>query len=99
MLDEIASNVVNYSGATAFDVAAAVAGGSAARLTVSDNGRPYDPLAHAEPDTTLSAADRPIGGLGILIVKKMADSVFYRRENGRNILSFMKTVKRAPKAV
>ena len=93
MLDEIASNVVNYSGATAFDVTVSVAGGTAARLTVSDDGKPYDPLAHADPDTTLSAADRPIGGLGILIVKKMADSVFYRRENDRNILTFVKSVK------
>lgn len=94
MLDEIASNVVNYSGADSFEVAAAVAGGTSARLMVSDNGKPYDPLAHADPDTTLSAKDRPIGGLGILIVKKMADFVFYRREGNRNILTFAKSLKR-----
>lgn len=93
MLDEIASNVVNYSGATVFDVILALAGPTSAQLTVSDNGKPYDPLAHADPDTTLTAADRPIGGLGILIVKKMADSVLYRRDGNRNILTLSKKVK------
>jgi sigma-B regulation protein RsbU (phosphoserine phosphatase) len=94
MLDEIASNVVNYSGADSFEVNASVAGGTTARLVVSDNGKPYDPLAHSDPDTTLSAKDRPIGGLGILIVKKMADAVFYRRDGNRNVLTFVKSLKR-----
>ena len=93
MLDEIVSNVVKHSGATVFELDAAIANGNAARLTVSDNGRPYDPLARADPDTTLSASDRPIGGLGILIVKKMADSVSYHRESGKNILTLTKAVK------
>ncbi len=93
MLDEIASNVVSYSGATTFEVDASIAGGTIARLSISDDGKPYDPLAHADPDTTLSAADRPIGGLGIFIVKKMADFVFYHREGNRNVLTFSKSVK------
>jgi serine phosphatase RsbU (regulator of sigma subunit)/anti-sigma regulatory factor (Ser/Thr protein kinase) len=96
MLDEIVSNVVNYSGATAFDLDVAAAGTTFARLTVSDDGRPYDPLAHDDPDTTLAAEDRPIGGLGILIVKKMADTVIYRRDANRNILTLTKTVKPKP---
>ena len=93
MLDEIASNVVNYSGATSFGVDVALAGPASAQMAVSDDGKPYDPLAHADPDTTLGAAERPIGGLGILIVKKMSDSVLYRRDGNRNILTLTKTVK------
>ena len=93
MLDEIVSNVVNYSGATVFEIDASIAGTDSASLAIADNGKPYDPLAHDDPDTTLDAADRPIGGLGILIVKKMSDAIAYRREGNRNILTFMKTVK------
>ena len=89
MLDEIVSNVVNYSGATVFEIDASIAGTDSASLAIADNGKPYDPLAHDDPDTTLDAADRPIGGLGILIVKKMSDAIAYRREGNRNILTFM----------
>jgi anti-sigma regulatory factor (Ser/Thr protein kinase) len=55
-----------------------------------DDGAPYDPLSHADPDITLAADERPIGGLGLLMVKKMATSVSYRRDRGRNILGVAK---------
>lgn len=90
VLDEVASNVVKHSGAASFEVDAEISS-THARLTISDDGVPYDPLAHADPDTSLSASDRPVGGLGILIVKKIADAVSYRRENNRNILSIEKS--------
>lgn len=92
ILDEIVSNVVHHSGATFFEVDASVAGRTDARMSISDDGRPYDPLAHDDPDTSLSAADRPIGGLGILIAKKLADTLAYRRESDRNILTLAKAV-------
>ena len=60
------------------------------RLILSDDGKPFDPLAHRDPDTTLSAADRDFGGLGILIVKKTMSPVTYRRRNGKNILTIGK---------
>ena len=59
-------------------------------LIVSDEGIPFNPLEREEPDTTLSAADRDIGGLGIFITKKTMDSVSYRNENGKNILTMTK---------
>ena len=93
MLDEVVSNIVHHSGADVFEVAAELSPDRAA-LTVSDNGKPYVPIAHADPDTSLPADARPIGGLGILIVKKLADSVSYRREGGRNVLSFSKSLPR-----
>ena len=57
---------------------------------MSDDGKPFDPLAQRDPDTTLSAAERNVGGLGILIVKKTMSPVTYRRRNGKNILTIGK---------
>lgn len=57
-----------------------------------DQGIPFDPLKQKEPDITLSAEDRGIGGLGILITRKTMDSVAYRYENGENILTMQKTI-------
>ncbi len=59
-------------------------------ITFIDNGRQYDPLAKADPDTTLSLDDRPIGGMGILIVKKSMDAVNYEYKDGKNILTIKK---------
>ena len=59
-------------------------------ITFMDNGKPYDPLSHEDPDITLGVADRPIGGLGIFLVKKTMDAVTYAFENGRNILKIKK---------
>ena len=58
-----------------------------------DTGTPYDPLGKPDPDITLSAEDREIGGLGIFMVKKLMDSVEYRYEDGWNILTMSKVVK------
>ena len=61
-------------------------------ITFYDNGVPYDPLAKEDPDITLSADDRPIGGLGIYMVKKSMDEVAYRHENGQNIFTIGKKI-------
>ena len=62
----------------------------AVTITLVDRGTPYDPLAKADPDVTLSAEDRQIGGLGIFMVKKSMDAMEYRREDGCNILTIRK---------
>jgi len=59
-------------------------------ITFMDKGKPYDPLAKAEPDITLSAEDRDIGGLGIFLVKQTMDDVRYEYSNGSNILRISK---------
>ena len=59
-------------------------------LVFTDEGIAFDPLAKEDPDVTLSAEDRPIGGLGIFIVKKSMDDVSYKRENGKNVLTIKK---------
>jgi anti-sigma regulatory factor (Ser/Thr protein kinase) len=61
-------------------------------ITFIDNGLPYDPLAKADPDVSLSAKDRQIGGLGIYMVKKSMDEVSYEYKNGRNILTIKKNI-------
>ena len=55
-----------------------------------DSGVYFDPLAKDDPDVTLSAAERQIGGLGIFMVKKSMDAVQYKRENDQNILTIRK---------
>ena len=56
----------------------------------ADHGKPYNPLARQDPDTTLKAEEREIGGLGILLVKKLMDEVKYEFRDGQNILTIKK---------
>lgn len=65
-------------------------GGGNVKLTVKDKGIPFNPLEREEPDITLSAEDRPIGGLGIFMVKKSMDKVEYEYLSGENILTMEK---------
>ena len=89
--DEIFANIVRYSGATHWSMSVVRTHyPDGVRLVLSDDGKPFDPLAQRDPDTTLSAAEREIGGLGILIVKKTMSPVTYRRRNGNNILTMGK---------
>ena len=59
-------------------------------ITFIDNGVPYDPLAKADPDITLSAEERGVGGLGIYMMKKTMDDISYEYKNGQNILRIKK---------
>ena len=89
--DEIFANIVRYSGATRWSLTVELAHyPDGVRLVFADDGIPFDPLAHRDPDTTLSAEDRETGGLGILIVKKTMSPVTYRRRNGMNVLTMRK---------
>lgn len=62
-------------------------------MVFSDGGVPYDPLKKEDPDITLSAEERPIGGLGIFMVKKMMDEVSYKYEDEHNVLTVKKYFK------
>lgn len=62
-------------------------------ITFSDNGKPFNPLEAKEPDTTLSAEERQIGGLGIFIVKKYMDMIDYDYRDGQNILRIKKALR------
>ncbi|MCR4658618.1 MAG: ATP-binding protein [Lachnospiraceae bacterium] len=61
-------------------------------FTFIDSGVPYDPLKKEDPDVTLPAEERQIGGLGIYMVKKSMDEMTYRHENGKNILCIKKNL-------
>ena len=62
----------------------------AVSVTFIDKGMPYDPLRAVEPDITLSAEERNLGGLGIYMVKKSMDEITYEYKDGKNILSIKK---------
>lgn len=61
-------------------------------LEVSDDGHPFNPLEAQAPDLSLPAADRPIGGLGLHLVRSMTDSLTYARKDGRNIVTIQKSL-------
>lgn len=97
-VDEIFSNIANYAysgsdGVGADGVATVrIAAGDDITIEFEDGGVPYDPLAKEDPDTTLTASERDIGGLGIHIVKNIMDSVEYRRDGNKNVLTIKKTL-------
>ena len=62
-------------------------------ITFIDEGMPFDPLAKPDPDVTLGAMDRSVGGLGIYMVKKSMDDMKYRYEDNRNILTIRKNLE------
>jgi len=66
--------------------------GNKATIELTDWGAPYNPLAKQDPDVSLSVQDRPIGGLGIYMVKETMDEVTYRYENDSNILTMVKYI-------
>lgn len=62
------------------------------RLTVilTDDGKPFDPFQRDAPDTTLSVEERPVGGLGLHLVRQLMDEVSYQRKDDRNIVVLVK---------
>ena len=93
-VEEVVENVVNYaydSGSGYMEVVTSLVGG-VWRIVFEDAGVPFNPLDKEDPDITLSAEDRPIGGLGIFLCKQMMDRVEYRYEKGCNILTMEKKI-------
>ena len=95
-IDELFSNIARYAypsrkGSATVQVRMEPAE-STVTVTFIDQGIPYNPLKRADPDVTLSAEERGIGGLGIYLVKKSMDDVIYSYENGQNILSIVKKI-------
>ena len=90
-IDEIYSNIARYSGATEARVGCNVSENKVS-LRFIDNGSPYDPTVKEDPDTTLSAEEREIGGLGIYMVKKIMDEISYEYKDGLNILILEKNI-------
>lgn len=90
-IDELFSNIVHYSKSENMTLVLEVNEDFlTASLTFIDRGFAYDPLAKDDPDVTLSAEKREVGGLGIFLVKKTMDDVEYHREGDKNILKVVK---------
>lgn len=96
-IDEVFSNIANY----AYDL---VTGKATIQIEMQDNpqaivikfideGKPFDPLKKKDPDVTLSAEKREIGGLGIFMVKKSMDDIKYEYKDNKNILTIKKFIK------
>ncbi|MBR1709118.1 MAG: ATP-binding protein [Clostridia bacterium] len=95
-VDELFTNIAHYaypdktgSATVQFDDDE---GAHTVSITCIDSGIPFDPLKKADPDVTLAAEEREVGGLGIFMVKKSMDNVTYRFENGHNILTIQKRI-------
>ncbi len=93
VIEELVSNTIKYGyddqEAHRIHVDVGYEGGQL-RIAVRDNGHAFDPLQQDSPDFTLAAEDRPIGGLGIHLVRQMTDHVSYERRDGENIVTATK---------
>jgi serine/threonine-protein kinase RsbW len=98
VLDEVVSNVIKYgragNAAGAIDVSLVLEGGRL-NIDVSDDGIAFNPLETTPPNLDLPIMERPIGGLGIHIVKALTETASYRREHERNHLSMTIRVREA----
>lgn len=95
-IEEAVVNVMNYAypQGTVGDINIEVqVDNNQLEFIISDSGTPFDPTTKAEVDTTLSAEERTIGGLGIHLVRNIMDSINYERVNGKNILALIKKLK------
>ena len=95
-LDELMSNVARYAyGPGKGDVEVSLdilKDPKRAVMTITDQGVPYDPLKKEDPDITLPAEERQIGGLGIYIVKRTMDEMTYEYKDGKNIVTIVKNL-------
>ncbi len=95
-IDELYSNIANYGcDENSGEVTVLLETETDSRtvtITFVDNGLPFDPLSRPDPDVTLKARERKIGGLGIYMVKKSMDDVRYAYRDGKNILTIRKTL-------
>ena len=95
-IEEVFVNVANYAyGGGEGDMNLGIGFDEKSRAVtfrMTDKGIPFDPLKKPDPDITLSAEEREIGGLGIFIAKKTMDSITYAYENAENILTMIKTI-------
>jgi len=92
-LEEAVVNVMTYAYAPDTQgelILEAVADKGVVTFILTDTGVPFDPTAKEDADTTLGIEDRPIGGLGIFLVRQLMDTVDYQRVDGQNVLTLTK---------
>lgn len=96
VLEEILTNTISYGYSDRRDheirVTLSLQAGEI-RVTVEDDGRPFNPLEAPDADTTKSLEEREVGGLGIFLVRKLTDGLDYRREGEKNLLTLRKRLR------
>lgn len=94
-IEEVVENVVSYAYDNGNGPLEVGITNNTEKVSISfkDQGIPFDPLAKPDPDITLAAEDRPIGGLGIFLCKQMMDDVRYSFEDGCNVLYLIKNLQ------
>ena len=98
-VEEAVVNVINYAypkGIQGEIQIQAQANDQCLEFVISDSGTAFDPTTHQEVDTTLSVAERPIGGLGIHLITQIMDSINYERKDNKNILTLRKNLPTTP---
>jgi len=98
VLDEAVSNAINhgYDAGVRGEIAVRLRRGpDRVEVEVEDDGLPFDPLQVPPPDLTLPLERRPIGGLGVHLIKNLMDEVSYVHQHGRNILKMAKRLAKA----
>ena len=94
--EEVFVNIASYAyapGTSAVTVRIEISDDpAAATITFSDSGVPFDPLKKADPNVTLPAEEREIGGLGIFMTRKFMDNVTYTYKDGKNVLTLKKNL-------
>jgi serine/threonine-protein kinase RsbW len=93
IVEEAVTNIINYSGATMMELNAWTEN-SHLYVSFTDDGIAFDPTQYPSPDLTVPASQRRIGGLGVYYIRMKSDSMVYRREDERNILTIGLNVKR-----
>ena len=94
-LEEAVTNVILYAypnGADGLVDVEAILKEHSIEFIITDSGVPFDPTAAPEADVTLSIDERPIGGLGIYLVRQLMDELRYQRVDGKNVLSMTKLI-------
>lgn len=88
-VEELVANVCRYAyaGAPGEIALRLLQDQSSFVVEVADEGPPFDPRSAPEPDTTEPLEDRPVGGLGVMLIRKVARRLTYRRKGGRNVVS------------
>jgi anti-sigma regulatory factor (Ser/Thr protein kinase) len=98
VLDEVLSNIIEYGydGEAEHEIRVTMAvDGDLLSIEIEDDGRPFDPLQAPAPDLDRPLEERPVGGLGIHLVRTLMEAVEHQRRDGRNILTMRKTIGRS----
>ena len=96
-VEEAVVNVIDYAypaGQTGEVEVCIMSDGKSLKTVIKDSGVAFDPTKKEKADTSLSVEDRQIGGLGILLVRELMDSINYERMDGKNVLSLVKNIEK-----